>query len=100
MRGSGFLSMRTISYSGRIALLVCALALWPVTNGTAVERERDIPLSDGADTLVVPADSPVKFSSIDEHNLNTATFGGRFVLSGTYQYTWSSKGNWAELDVF
>ena len=60
---------------------VLALFLQPLA---AADSPSTIPLPRGVDMIVIPPDSPVRFTSMGKHGL--AKFNGRFVLSGTYYY--------------
>ncbi|HTQ36718.1 MAG TPA: hypothetical protein VMH77_06755 [Steroidobacteraceae bacterium] len=64
----------------RMGILVAALLCRSTIAGTLTS----IPLADGADTVLVPAGSPVRFDAQQEHD--ELRFSGRFVLSGTYYY--------------
>jgi hypothetical protein len=44
------------------------------------------------DTIIVPADSPLKFKSFDKEAI-TASFTGRVILSGTYHYGMNDEAN-------
>jgi hypothetical protein len=60
--------------------LIAALAFVQIA---AAAPPKQIPLD--IDTIIVPADSTLKFKSFDKEEI-TASFAGRVVLSGTYHY--------------
>jgi hypothetical protein len=65
-----------------LALLLTATSL----STFADDRER-IRVSDGLD-FAVPSDSPVEFASLGQYDI--ALFNGRFKLSGTYHYGYTT----------
>ena len=68
-------------YSAHI-FIIALLALPAV----AASAPRTIPF-DSVDSLVVPADSPIKYSGIEtKSGTKVASFRGRFLLTGTYYY--------------
>jgi hypothetical protein len=60
--------------------LIAALAFVQIA---AAAPPKQIPLD--IDTIIVPAESTLKFKSFDKEEI-TASFAGRVVLSGTYHY--------------
>ena len=70
--------MRTWSVPLFLALLISPVVV-------AASDSQAIPFGD-ADNIVVPANSPVHFSGIQNEPDSTATFNGRFLLAGTYYY--------------
>lgn len=69
--------------------IVAALALFSAAV-TAQSAPKAIPLD--VDTILIPADSPLKFKSFDKEAI-TASFAGRVVLSGTYHYGMNETAN-------
>jgi hypothetical protein len=73
---------------GRILLgFIAALTLVQVAFAGAPKQ-----LAFYIDTIIVPADTPLKFKSFDKEAI-TAHFTGRVVLSGTYRYGMNETSN-------
>ncbi len=69
--------------------IVAGLALFGAA-AASHSAPKQIPLD--IDTIIVPADSTLKFKSFDKQEI-TASFAGRVVLSGTYHYGMNEMAN-------
>ncbi|HUO93468.1 MAG TPA: hypothetical protein VMU22_11125 [Rhizomicrobium sp.] len=64
-------------------LFLGIIAAFALVQAAVAGAPRQIPFD--IDTIIMPADSPLKFKSFDKEEI-TAHFAGRVVLSGTYHY--------------
>jgi hypothetical protein len=81
--------------------IVAVLILLPMATCTAANAA--IIRSDSGDELVVPPDSPARFSAFEQYEV--ADFTGQFVLTGTYRYGYLTKNpaddaTYGELDLY
>ncbi len=68
----------------RLAILLIAF----VAIGAAVPM-KVIPIGDGTEAFLVPANSPLRFRSYNKEEL-VYYFSGHFTISGTYHYGWEA----------